>query len=121
MEQVAWTLGVFACRRDSRDTQTIPGSGATFDPEHLNLSLRHPEERTSPLLDGVQVQYLVQCRVPSPDFLVNIKTKSLYFWETRNQTTCVGGRLPFITNNKIVQAQNLAIKKKTIKKGTLLT
>ena len=64
MDLGAWTLGLFACRWNSQVSPTAPWSGATATPEHQDPEALDgiQEKRTSPLLDGVQVQLWVQCR-----------------------------------------------------------
>ena len=56
IEKVAWTLGLFACRRNSQVAPTAPGSGATANQESRALEALSSQRRTSPQLDGVQVQ-----------------------------------------------------------------
>ena len=77
IEQVAWTHGVCACRRNSQVSQAIPWSRAT------KLSLKTRTQRLLMAIKNVvhplnwmacnssfwvQINCTVQCRVPSPDF-----------------------------------------------------
>ena len=52
----AWTLGLFACRRYSQVAPIAPWSGAAANQKSRALEALESQRRTSPQLDGVQVQ-----------------------------------------------------------------